>query len=240
MTTTNIQEFHPQIWTFNQPFSRFGLIKVGLTGTVIKFGYNDLFVINPVNTTQDGEAIKKKLDELGKVKWIVCPNMQHHLYAKQYKEWYPDAKVIGMEGLPEKKKDLHFDVVYGQNFDKQKWGFEDDIDSVYFSGFVNKDIAFFHKHSKTLIVADLLANLPATQAYSRAKAGAFSGLPSLSPFSVWQRTFLRAGGFRNKAAMKKDVQKVLDWDFNKIIVGHGNPILENAKDAWKSAYKPYL
>jgi hypothetical protein len=33
----------------------------------------------------------------------------------------------------------------------------------YFSGFQNKDVAFLHKTSKTLIVADLLMNLPAKE-----------------------------------------------------------------------------
>ncbi len=35
--------------------------------------------------------------------------------------------------------------------------------SSYFSGFKNKDVAFFHPASKTMIEADLLFNLPATE-----------------------------------------------------------------------------
>jgi hypothetical protein len=33
----------------------------------------------------------------------------------------------------------------------------------FFSGFKNKDVAFFHPESKTLIEADLLFNLPAKE-----------------------------------------------------------------------------
>jgi hypothetical protein len=33
----------------------------------------------------------------------------------------------------------------------------------YFSGFKNKDVAFLHAPSKTLMVADLIFNLPATE-----------------------------------------------------------------------------
>jgi len=40
-----------------------------------------------------------------------------------------------------------------------------DIDSSsYFSGFGNKDVAFFHEPSKSLITADLIFNLPANEA----------------------------------------------------------------------------
>ena len=33
----------------------------------------------------------------------------------------------------------------------------------FFDGFANRDTAFFHPASKTLVVADLLFNLPATE-----------------------------------------------------------------------------
>jgi hypothetical protein len=35
--------------------------------------------------------------------------------------------------------------------------------SSYFSGFRNKEVAFLHSPSKTLIAADLIFNLPATE-----------------------------------------------------------------------------
>jgi hypothetical protein len=37
------------------------------------------------------------------------------------------------------------------------------VPSSFFSGFKNKDVAFFHPESKTLIEADLLSNLPAKE-----------------------------------------------------------------------------
>jgi hypothetical protein len=37
------------------------------------------------------------------------------------------------------------------------------IKACYFSGFANKDVAFFHAASKTLIEADLLFNLPGNE-----------------------------------------------------------------------------
>ena len=37
----------------------------------------------------------------------------------------------------------------------------------YFSGYVNKDIAFYHKASKTVIAADLLFNIPGTEQVCR-------------------------------------------------------------------------
>ena len=42
----------------------------------------------------------------------------------------------------------------------------DAITASYFNGFLNKDVAFLHTASKTLIEADLLFNLPATEQFS--------------------------------------------------------------------------
>jgi len=39
----------------------------------------------------------------------------------------------------------------------------DDVALSYFSGFANKDVAWLHTSSKTLVVADLLFNLPGNE-----------------------------------------------------------------------------
>ena len=43
------------------------------------------------------------------------------------------------------------------------------IKAIYFSGSGKKDVAWFHEKSGTLIVADLIFNLPANEQYSKFK-----------------------------------------------------------------------
>jgi hypothetical protein len=44
-------------------------------------------------------------------------------------------------------------------------------------------------------------------------------------------------GWKDKAAARKSLQKVLQWDFDKIVLSHGDLIATNAKamalEAWK-------
>lgn len=94
-------------------------------------------------------------------------NRKHHLFLGPYKEWYPNAELIGVEGLPE-KKGIPFDHVIGTNNPGKAFGPEGEarilfvfsinqkIDTWYFPGHPNKEIAFLHKPSKTLIEADLV------------------------------------------------------------------------------------
>jgi hypothetical protein len=65
------------------------------------------------------------------------------------------------------------------------------IEAVYFSGFSKKDVAWFHKSSKTLIVADLIFNLPATEQYSKSKqrkTGLFT--KKLNPYTEFHKNFI--------------------------------------------------
>lgn len=53
--------------------------------------------------------------------------------------------------------------VYGVDPAGTRYGYEDEIRSVFFPGHLKKDVAFLHVESKTLIEADLLFNLPMTE-----------------------------------------------------------------------------
>ena len=60
----------------------------------------------------------------------------------------------------------------------------------YFSGFRNKDVAFFHPASKSLIEADLLFNLSATEQYSMTgSSGNFPFFGNLNPFMGIHKRF---------------------------------------------------
>lgn len=64
----------------------------------------------------------------------------------------------------------------------------------YFSGYKNKDVAFYHKASKTAIGADLLFNLPGTEQvrFPKCKSVArFTVLTGRSPLdSIHNRSYL--------------------------------------------------
>jgi hypothetical protein len=68
------------------------------------------------------------------------------------------------------------------------------IQHVYFSGFKNKDVAFFHADSKTLITADLIFNLPGKEQYSTTKTWLpLFGL-GLNPSSFFHRFMIKGLG----------------------------------------------
>jgi hypothetical protein len=68
------------------------------------------------------------------------------------------------------------------------------IEHRYFSGHLNKDVAFFHADSRSLIVADLLFNMPPTEQYSKAKRFLPLFGSSFTPFSTLHSYFVRSLG----------------------------------------------
>ncbi|KAJ7484472.1 hypothetical protein FB451DRAFT_1128633 [Mycena latifolia] len=235
---TVIREVTTNVWTFSRPFARFGILPVGGRSTAIKMTNGGVWVL--ASTALNPET-KAKIDELGPVQYIISPDAVHHLFLGEFKKAYPTAKLIApAAAVTRADKTLVFDGVWGRDPPDTKYGFEEDIQSCYFSGFKNKDVAFFHPASATMIEADLLFNLPCTEQYSKTNSsGAVPFFGGFGPSSWLHTKFATAMG-EDKAAMKRDVKTVADWDFQRIIPCHGDVIETGGKQAWLDAYKSYL
>ncbi|KAF8201402.1 hypothetical protein BJ912DRAFT_945278 [Pholiota molesta] len=240
VSETVIREVTKGVWTFSRPFSRFGIWPIGGRSTAIKLQNGGVWVL--ASTPLD-DSTKTKLQELGPVKYIVGADAVHNLFLRDFKNQYPEAKLI----LPEDAiarigdKDLKFDGAWGRDPPNTKYGFEDEIDWCYFSGFKNKDIAFLHKPSKSLIEADLLMNLASVkEQYSKTKASPnFLGLGAFGP-SSWIHARLIWSLGKNVEEMRRDAKVVSNWDFERIIPCHGDVIESDAKKAWNDAYRHFL
>ncbi|KIJ30807.1 hypothetical protein M422DRAFT_267638 [Sphaerobolus stellatus SS14] len=238
MAETVIKQVAQDVWTFSRPFARMGIIPFGGRSTVIKLRDGNVWVLA---STPLEDATKTKIDQLGALqRYIVGPDAVHYLYlSARFKKAYPQAKVIGVEPLKDKKGVPKLDGVYGVDPSETKYGFEDEVQSCYFSAFAKKDVAFNHIASKSLIEADLLFNLPAREQYSTTQKKPFLYNHNFGPSSWLHQKLLWLAG-SNTATMKKDVQTVASWDFDRIIPCHGDVIEDKAKEAWKTAFSAYL
>lgn len=69
-----IREVVPRtIITLSVPFSRFGRIKIGGRGTIVRLENGSLAVFSPVALTED---VKQKVAELGEVKYITALDIE--------------------------------------------------------------------------------------------------------------------------------------------------------------------
>lgn len=226
----------PNITTFSTPFWRFGHIKIGGRGTIVRLRSGALAVFSPVALTPE---VQEKVKSLGDIKYITALDAEHHIFLGPWHQAYPDAKVIGPEGLPEKRKkqkneDVPFSVVFKKG---QEVTIDPEFDSEFDYEFVhshpNKELVFNYKPEKTLIEADLMFNLPATEQFSRTGTSPTAGIltkifnyiNNTKGTALAQKRFLwYAISSSDRPGFNASVQKIDKWDFEKIIPCHGDVI----------------
>ncbi|KAJ7146859.1 hypothetical protein C8R44DRAFT_579497, partial [Mycena epipterygia] len=194
------------------PFSRFGILPFGGRSTAVCLSAGDVWVVASTALTHDTKAA---IDRLGPVKWIMAVDSMHHIFWKVY----PEAKVIGVEGIAEKKQEEGWNIDGGEHHI-----FFRVFQAPYFAGFANKDGTWFHASSKMLTAGDLLFNLPGKeQACSYSKSKSSSKVPivgSLDPWGSLHKHFVW-GQRKDKVAMKRNAETVLGWCPKRIIMCHG-------------------
>jgi hypothetical protein len=93
--------------------------------------------------------------------------------------------------------------------------------------------AFFHLASRTLVLADLLFHFPAdSRGWSRFFTQRIMRLPRLLGISAFFRLMIR-----DQKAFALSMETMSHWDFQQIVVGHGEPIQNDAKMIFAQALR---
>ncbi|CAH7677057.1 hypothetical protein PPACK8108_LOCUS13654, partial [Phakopsora pachyrhizi] len=230
-----------RILTFSKPFSRFGVLPIGGRSTAIKLSDSSVWLLA---STPLSDETKDSLNDFGPVKYVALADIEHTSFAKEYRLAYPEAKFFGPEGVSEK---LGFKVFEwkadGQNPMKTHASdtLGSEIKAEYFGGFRNKDIAFLHVPTKTLVQADLVFNLPGNEQYSKSNSSPTNFLSyfiSFHPDSFFHKNLLYR--LAERKSMAKSATVVDQWDFDRIIPCHGDVIETGGKSAWRRAFSYYF
>lgn len=176
-----IRAVTPFITTFSIPFSRFGVLPIGNRSTAIKLANDEVFLIVSSPCTSETTSV---IDSMGQVKYLLTPDYEHGMHILDFHNKYPEAKCIGPQGIEEKKPLVPWAGILGSGGEDKVYGFENEIKLHYFPGHANREIALLHIPSRTLVVADLLFNLPPKEQYSNT---------TKSPTAWWPLSILGNG-----------------------------------------------
>ena len=97
---------------------------------------------------------------------------------------------------------------------------------------VLNEAVFFHQKTKTLILTDLLLNLPQPQPFWTKwylKACKIYGKPGIS-LAIKLST-------KDKKATKASLKVIKKWNFERIILSHGEIIKKKGKDVLERSYR---
>jgi hypothetical protein len=202
--------------------------------TVIRLANGNLLIHSPCEID---ESTKTTIDRLGKVEFIVAPGSYHYFHVASAQRAFPEAETFICPGIERKIPNIEFDWVLGDRPD-ERW--KNDFDQILVRG--NRfiwEVAFYHKITRTLILVDLIEYITD----KTEDVGGWLKLWWQLIFRMWNKPKPAPEyqmGWKDKKAASKSLKKILDWDFERIILAHGDLIEENAKEAAQYAWQQPL
>lgn len=219
-----LRSFGEEIWETEYSLRAMGMV-FPTRMTVIRLPGRRLFIHSPIPLSR---GLRAQLDRLGQVSYVIAPNTFHHLFAADYGV-YEDARLYIAPGLERKRPDLvHHAVLDGAP--PPEWAGQ--IDQIRLAGTVLlHEVVFYHRASRTLILTDLAANL------SHA-----ASLPTWLYFRL-AGTYGRLGQnrlirwlVRDRAAARRAVERMLQWDIKGLLMAHGEPVTEDGGQALETVF----
>lgn len=222
-----IEPFGEDIWTVEGDVVRLVAIPFATRMTVIRLQSGGLWVWSPVAPS---EARCATVDALGRVEHLVAPNKIHSLGLEPWKQRYPDARVWVSPQFSKRHPSIAADGVLGESAPEAWRGV---IGQLFFAGSKLLDeMIFCHHASRTLIVTDLIQRHDPTHEKWFWQLG--KRVAGVLGESGGTAIDLRLS-YRDRAAARQSVERILDWDFDRLIISHGLCVQQGAKDVVRRA-----
>lgn len=228
---SDLSAFTEHIWIVEGPSVRDMGVMFTTRMTVVKLCDGSLWVDSPVSVSSE---TLKRITELGRVRYLVAATPRHVWRLAAWHTLFPEAELWAARTTPFTLKKGHLPLtgILGDE-PPQPWG--DDLDQLAFKGNpLIEEVFFFHKQSRTVILDDLIQIHPIVKGKPfRNALWKLEGV--LSPQGGVALDFRLS--FTNRTLSRRSLERLLSWDFDKLIIAHGPCIEKDAKAFVKRAFR---
>lgn len=211
------------LWVEAAPHAFYGL-RIGTRMTLVRLGDGQLLLHSPIAITPER---RQAVDALGVLAHVIAPNTFHHVFASEWANAYPKATMHAPAELGKKRPDLRIDRPLS---DPPHAEWNGTLLPVPIEGTMLHETLFVHTPSRTLVSSDLVEN--------QQRVDHFVTRTYLKLSSAYQRvawpTPLRIV-YRDRKAARKSIDRLLELDFDRAIVAHGDIIESGAREAISKA-----
>jgi len=202
-----------------------GLVPIPVRMTVIRLGDGRLVLHSPA---PPAPALQSELAALGRVGFVVVP-WAHGRYAEDAARAWPDAELLAAPSAPPRRKSLAFQ---GSLADAPPAAWAGCLETHLVRGFRLNEVVLFHRPSGTLVLTDLCFNVqrsdrPVARLFFRANG-------------MWQHfgpsRLIRRLAVSSRAEMRRSLEAILKWDFERILPGHGEVVERGGPAALRAAW----
>lgn len=205
------------LWIMRFPMKLLGM-NLGRTVTVIATQSGELIIHSTASfEPADVAAISK----LGRISALIEATLFHDTFAASAHETFPNTDYYAPEGFAELTK------VPTKSLAMPPESWRGELELLELEGMPKiREHVFLHVPSRTLIVADLIFNFG--EDASPAIRFLFRWLSGVKQFPGMSRLF--RGMIRDRPAFAQSVERMMQWDFGRVIVGHGEVIETGGKE----------
>jgi hypothetical protein len=232
--TPALHEYIPgQLWLCRYQVTYLGM-DMHARMTVIRLDNGTLLLHSPCDIS---EKLRVALAGLGEVGFIVAPGTFHTLHLASAQAAFPEAETFICPGIERRCPELRFDWLLGDTA-PAAWAGQLDQTLVRGTRWI-WEVAFFHRTTKTLILVDLIEMFSDATPDMDWKLKLWCKLV----FHMWNRAKPAPEyqlGWRDKAAARMSLRRILAWDFTRVILGHGELIEANARQVVEQAWRKPL
>lgn len=228
---TQCEEFADNIFVVEGPNVRdFGVLFT--TRMVIaRLSDGSLWVDSPVSVTSD---TLKHVTALGPVRYLVAATPRHVWRLAEWHSQFPEAQLWAAKPSPLtlKKASLKITGILTEA-PPQDWA--EDLEQVPFRGNpLIEEVIFLHRKSRTVILDDLIQNHPPLK--GRPLRNILLRLAGVAYPTGGVPLDIRLS-FVHRDLARQSLEKLLSWDFDKLIIAHGRCVETNAKAFVERAFQ---
>lgn len=194
--------------------------------TVVRLENGELFLHSPIAFD---ERLAAEIQALGIVRHLVSPNQFHYAHIGEWQKAFPASIAWASPGVRDRARARHADVHFARDLNRQPpeaWGRE--IDQTLVPGGIFREFVFFHKASRTLILADTIMNLELdklTEPWRKATKLTGMYYPRGQIFFGMRLPLLL-----QRRQAKAAIQRIISWQPQRIVLSHGRCFVENAEE----------
>jgi len=199
--------------------------------TIVKLSDGSLWVNSPVSVPFD---TLKRITELGPVRYLLAATPRHVWRLAAWRALFPEAQLWTPRPTPFTLTNdpLPFTGILG---DEPPQAWKDDFDQLAFKGNrLIEEVLFFHRQSRTVLLDDLIQNHPMVK--GKPFRNALFKLAGVASPHGGVPLDIRLS-FTNRDLARRSLEKLLSWEFDKLIIAHGPCIERDAKPFVERAFR---
>lgn len=206
-----------RLWVVDFPDHRSAGLRLGARSTLVETEQG-LWIHSP-------GPLGEHLNGLPEPFALVAPNSMHYLYLAENSRRFPQAGAWAPPELLSKVPGLPARVLARSQ--------AQEIECLPLAGLGSLgEWVFLHRASRTLIVTDLVFHLQESPHFwTRLVMRCNGAYGRLAPSRLFRAMFVK-----NREDLRISLRQVLSWDFDRLVLAHGEVLERGGKDALRGAF----